>query len=180
MTCRSLYGIREGRSLPLELAEKEKLLLLLEKDIPFLYYCHHYTKLPPWHGRWSKCIAPWYEERLPCKQSLDKHLYATLSCPFHYYFVRLVMNRHLHGSRHGLPLHVLNIPTQSYYHSDGVVNSASQHARILNNQLLVLPVISSTHPRGDSVSFKDHINIYGHSVCDHLTLSQDCAGSIPA
>ena len=45
LTCKSLHSLWEPRNLPLQLAEKEKLLLLLEKDIPFLYYCHHCTKL---------------------------------------------------------------------------------------------------------------------------------------
>jgi hypothetical protein len=132
LTCRSLHGLWERRNLPLQLAEKEKLLLSLEKDIPFLYYCHHCVKLHRWHGRWSRSIAPWYEERLPCKRSLDKHLYIPLTCHIPYYYARLVMNRHFYGSKHGLPLHVLNKRAQSYSHSDGVVNSVSQHARIFN------------------------------------------------
>jgi hypothetical protein len=179
LTCQSLHGLWERRSLPLQLAEKEKLLLSLEKDIPFLYYCHHCVKLHRWHGRWSRSIAPWYEERLPCKRSLDKHLYIPLTCHIPYYYARLVMNRHFYGSKHGLPLHVLNERAQSYSHSDGVVNSVSQHARIFNDQLLVLSVISMMHLRGESVSLRSHIDSYGHSVCEHFTLSQGCPNSVP-
>jgi hypothetical protein len=130
LTCKSFW---KRRSLPLTLAEKEKLLLLLEKDISFLYYCHHCTKLHRWHGRWSKSVAPWYEERLLCKGSLDKHLYIPLTCHIPYHHARLVMNRHFYGHTHGWPLQVLGKPARSCSHSDGVVGSVSQHARIFDD-----------------------------------------------
>ncbi|KAH8714856.1 hypothetical protein GQ44DRAFT_776020 [Phaeosphaeriaceae sp. PMI808] len=179
LTCQSLYGLWERRSLPLQLAEKEKLLLLLEKDIPFLYYCHYCTKLHRWHGRWSRSIAPWYEERLPCKRNYDNHLDHVITCHIPYYWARLVMNRHFYGSKHGLPLHVLNERAIPSIDSDGVKNLVSQHARIFNNQLLVLSVISSTHLRGDSVLLRSHIDSYGHSVCEHLNLRQGDPDSVP-
>ncbi|KAH7390850.1 hypothetical protein DE146DRAFT_618846, partial [Phaeosphaeria sp. MPI-PUGE-AT-0046c] len=179
LTCQSLYGLWERRGLSLTLAEKETLLLLLEKDTPVLYYCHYCTKLHRWHGRWRRSIAPWYEESLLCKRSLDKHLYLPLTCHIPYYYARLVMNRHFYGSKHSLPLHVLNERARSCTHSDGVVSSATQHVRIFNDQLLVLSVISLTHLRGDSVSLRSHVDSYGHSVCEHLTLSQGCPNSVP-
>jgi hypothetical protein len=174
LTCRSLHGLWERRSLPLQLAEKEKLLLLLEKDIPFLYYCHYCIKLHRWHGRWSRSIAPWYEERLPCKRGVGTHLYLGFICHIPYYHTRLVMNRHFYGSKHGLPLHVLNRRAQSYSYQDGVVKSVSQHARIFNDQLLVLSVISMTDLRGEWVLLRSHLDSHRHTVCNHLTLSQEC------
>jgi hypothetical protein len=170
LTCKSLHSLWKPRNLPLQLAEKEKLLLLLEKDIPFLYYCHHCTKLHRWHRRWSRAIIPWNEESLPCKRSLDKHLWLPLTCHISYHHTRLVMNRHLYGSNHGLPLRVLNKQTRSSYHPNGVVTSVTQHARIFNDHLLVLSAISTTHSRGDSVSLRRHIDNLGHSLCRHVGL----------
>jgi hypothetical protein len=179
LTCRSLHGLWNPRYLPLQLAGKEKLLLLLERDIPFLYYCHYCIKLHHWHGRWSRSIAPWYQERLPCKNSLEKRLYHLPTCSIPYYHARLVMNRHIYGSKHGLPLNILKNRAHSITHEDGGVCSVSQHARIFKDQLLVLSVITMTHLRGDSVSLRDRIDEYGWPVCEHLTLSQGYPDSIP-
>jgi hypothetical protein len=179
LTCRSLHDLWKRRSLPLQSAEKEKLLLLLEKDIPFLYYCHCCIKLHHWHGRWSRSIAPWYEERLQCKQRLDTHLNLSGTCHIPYYHARLVMNRHFYGSKHGLPLHVLNKPARSHSILDGVVSSVTQHARIFNDQLLVLSVISMTHLRGDSVLLRSHLDSHGHSVCEHLVLRKEWSEYAP-
>jgi hypothetical protein len=99
--------------------------------------------------------------------------------PHPHHHARLVMNRHFYGHTHGLPLQVLDRPARSCSYSDGVVGSVSQHARIFDDQLLVLSVISTTHLRGDSVSLRSHIDSYGHSICEHLTLSQGCPGSVP-
>ena len=158
------------------MAEKEKLLLLLEKDIPFRYYCHYCLKLHRWHGRWSRSITPWYKESLPCKGSIANHLF--LSPTFHipYYYARLVMNRHFYGSKHGLPLDVLNKRAQFFSRLDGVVNSVSQHVHIFNDQLLVL---SSMHLQGKSALLRNCIDSYGDAVCKHLPLSQGFPGFSP-
>jgi hypothetical protein len=101
------------------------------------------------------------------------------TCRIPYYHARLVVNRHLYGSNHGLPLHVLNERTRSSHHVDGVRVRLSQHARILNGQLLILSTTSMTHRRGDSVALRDHIDRLGHPVCKHLTLKQRFPYSSP-
>jgi hypothetical protein len=179
LTCQSLHGLWGRRSLPFQSREKEKLLLLLEKDIPFLYYCHHCIKLHRWYGRWSRSIARWYEERLPCNYNLKNHLYIPFICHIPYHHARLVMNRHLYGSKHGLPLQVLNERDKSIRYSDGVVKSVSQEARIFNNQLLVLSVISLRHLRGDWVLLRSHIDSHAYSICEHLLLARGYYTSVP-
>jgi len=113
LTRQSLYYLWKPRSLPLQLAEKEKLLLLFEKGIPFLCYCHYFVKLHRWYRHSSRSVALWYEERQPCRRNTSNH--SVLSPTFYapYYYARLAMNRHFYGSKHGLPLHSINGQPQS-------------------------------------------------------------------
>lgn len=178
LTCQSLRGLWNSGSMTLEKVEREKLLLMLEKDIPFLQYCHYCVKLHRWHGAWSRAVSPWYEERLPCKQNIDKHLFLPNTCHIPYYFARLVMNRHLYGTKHGLPLKALK-DRQSCTYEDGVAWSVAQHARISNDQLMVHSVISMAHPRGDSAALRAHIGEYGPPVCQHLTFKKRYLDTIP-
>lgn len=173
LACRGRHGLWERSSLSLPLAEKERLLLLLEKDIPSLYYCHLCIKLHHWHGRWSRSIAPWYNERLLCKQSIENHLWLANSCHIPYYHARLVMNHHFYGSEHGLPLHVLDERAQSIHYIRAVAVT-SQHARIFRDKLLVLSVMSIRGRQGDAEMLRRHIDNYGNSVCKHLAI-----GNIP-
>lgn len=175
LTCKSLHNLWQPRSLPLQLPEKEKLLLSLEKDIPFLYYCQRCTKLYRWHGRWSRSITPEYAKSLQCGSRLDQYALNSITCYMPYYYARLLMNRHLYGRDHGPPLHVLNRPTKTYlYPDDEVTVSLSQHARILNQQLLIRSTMSMTHRRGDIAVLRNHINRHRHSLCFHLKLRHKC------
>lgn len=184
LTCKSLFRLWELK--PLKSEQKEKLLLLLEEDLPLLYYCHFCTKLHRWHGLWSRSIMPLYAERLPCKRSQDKQLFLAPSCFIPYYVARLVMNRHFcaskhgskNGSRHGLPVHVLNKRARSSTYLNGVVCSESRHVRIFNDQLLVLAVVSLSHVRGDEL--RDHFDYFGPTICEHLTLGKKWTNSSSA
>jgi hypothetical protein len=178
LTCRTLHWLCFPEHLVLDKTEKQELLLWLEKDVATLYFCHYCVKLHRWHRRWSRSITPWYEELMPCKETIDNHLVHPPTCHIPYYVARLVMNRHFYGPKHGPPAHILE-DRNRLYHADGVVNSVSQHARIVDDQLLVLTVISSSHSRGDSTSLRSHIDSFGHSVCTHITLSEQCPDYAP-
>jgi hypothetical protein len=171
LTNRRIYSLCCNERLPLNLAEKEKLLLLLEKDIATLYFCHRCVKLHHWHRRWSRSICPWYEETMPCKRSGLDRLYLPHVHSIPYYYARLVMNRHLYGPTHGPPITKLEERADSLYYSNGVVKTVTQHARIINGQLYILSVISMSHSRGDSVLLRDQINKTNTSVCPHLTMA---------
>jgi hypothetical protein len=172
LTCRTLRNLCLSERSHLDKADKEELLLLLEKDVASLYFCHYCTKLHHWHTRWTRSVFPWYAERMSCKANLNNHLFFPTNCHIPYYYARLVMNRHFYGPAHGPPVHQLEERTRSGRHLDGVVVSVSQHARIVDDQLLVLTVISMSHSRGDSASLRNRIDSLGHSVCSHLTLQE--------
>lgn len=172
LTCKSFHGLWETHNLPLRLTEKEQLLALLEKDNPFLYCCHYCMKLHRWHGRWNRSIAEWRYESLPCKRRSDNHLILPRYHQIPYYYARLVMNRHLYGYKHGLPLGVLNEPVRTSGRMEGVESSISHHARIVKNQLLIMTVMSMVHIKGSSTSLMSYVNKWGNRVCERLTLGE--------
>jgi hypothetical protein len=172
LTCRTLHSICFPKDRLMNTIEKQDLLLLLEKDVASLYFCHYCVKLHGWHSRWSKSISPWYEERESCKRSADNHLFLSFTCHIPYYLARLVMNRHFYGPAHGPPPYKLVKRARSSHHSDGVVKSMSQQARIVDDQLLVLSIGSIFHARGDSTSLRSHIDSLGHPVCEHFTIAE--------
>jgi hypothetical protein len=171
LTCRKLHRLCFHGNPPLSLAEKETLLLLLEKDVASLYFCHRCAKLHYWHRRWSRFITPWYKESIPCKGGKDNDdLVISHLRYIPYYYALLVMNRHFYGSTHG-SVKKLEERTFSLHASDGFVEKLSQHARIVDGQLLVSSTITVTHSRGDSASLRRHIEGSRTEVCTHLNLS---------
>lgn len=173
LTCRTLRSLCFPRRSRLNTAEKEELLLLLEKDIATLYFCHYCVKLHRWHTRWGKSISPWVEEDLPCKQHLLRNsLCLPLTCYIPYHHARLVMNRHFYGPTHGLPLHKFEKRVWLHCRSSRVTDSESLSARIVDDKLLVLSVKTMSHSRGDSKTLRDYVDSLGHTACRHLTLDK--------
>jgi hypothetical protein len=171
LTCRTLYSICFSNHLVLDMKAKEELLLLLEKDVASLNFCHFCVMLHRWHGRWSKSIPPWYTERVPCKKDWDSCKLLPSIWRIPYYHARLVMNRHFYGPTHGPPLHILT-QAESFRDLNGVNRRYSHSARIIDNQLFVFSLLSVSHPQGDWVSLRRSINFRGPEVCEHLTLAK--------
>lgn len=176
LTCRTLHSLCFPRHPRLNTAEKEELLLWLEKDTATLYFCHYCAKLHRWHTRWANSIS---EEDLPC----DKHLlFSSISFApgdISYHHARLVMNRHFYGPSHGLPLHKLEKRIWLHSLRNTVTYSASLHARIVDDKLLVLSVRTMYHPRGDSGLLRDYIDCWATQACQHLTLGRGCPNYAP-
>jgi hypothetical protein len=101
LTCRTLHCLCFPRHSNLNTAEKEELLLLLEKDMATLYFCHYCAKLHRWHTRWGDSISTCDEDDLPCKQRVDSFLFLPLICDIPYHCARLVMNQHSTGQPKG-------------------------------------------------------------------------------
>ena len=170
LTCRTLYSLCSPRHPISNIAEKEEFLLLLEKDLATHYFCHECVKLHRWHRRWSRTVYP-FEANVRCKRGSGNYMCFPVVGGIPYYYARLIMNRHLYGSAHGPPLHRLEQQAYSYRYSDGVFQSMSRHARIVDDQLLVLSVVSMHHSRGDAISLRDRVDSKGHFLCKHLGLS---------
>jgi len=176
LTCRTLCSLCfPGHTRP-STAEKEELLLLLEKDIPNLYFCHYCVELHRWNQHWGKRCGQLLfmdvEEDLPCKQHLSRdfvRLPHTCHIPYHH--ARLVMNRHFYGPAHGLPLQKFKDRSSVYWRSSGITDSESLLSRIVDDKLVVLAVKTLYHSRGDSKRLREFIESQGHAACRHLTLA---------
>ena len=173
ITCRTLYDLCFPQHSCLNTAEKEELLLLLEKDTASLYFCHYCTELHRWCTRWSNSIFTWVlDEDLPCQTSDRNALRAfgiRNKIPYHH--VRLVMNRHFYGPSHGLPLKKLEDRCSSTYHP-GIVESSSRHACIIDSKLLLHSVITLHQSRGSSKILRSFVDTWIFHACEHLTLGK--------
>lgn len=113
-------------------------------------------------GDGKRSVAEWRYESLPCKRHSDNHPILPRYHQIPYYHARLVMNRHLYGYKHGLPLRVLNEPVHTSRGLEGVESSISHHARIVKNQLLIMTVMSMVHIKGSSTSLMSYVNKWGN------------------
>lgn len=162
------------------MAEKEELLLMLEKDIASLYYCHYCVKLHRWHKSWGDPRRTWIQEKLPCKQHLLRDfLRIPLTCYFPYHHARLVMNQHLYGAKHGLSYRKFEKRTSIRFDSHRIVNSKSSQTRIVDDKLLVLSVRTISHSQGDPKVLRFHIESLAYQPCEHLTLNRGCPSYAP-
>ncbi|KAF4459858.1 F-box domain-containing, partial [Fusarium albosuccineum] len=123
LTCRTLYndyflktfkGFRGAENR----YSNKGLLCLLEKDSPGSYYCSHCYKLHRWGVPKREARTHWEE----WKGDLSPHCYfrgddTALEFEvgeYHrltFHAVRVVMNRHLYGPVHGMPLQDLELDT---------------------------------------------------------------------
>jgi hypothetical protein len=115
---------------------------------------------------------------MPCKRCRDRHMLLSHRFAIPYYYARLVMIRHFYGVSHGLPLQKLQEQTCIHY-TDGVIKLVSQHARVVDDLLLVLSACSTSHTRDDSTSLRDHINNRIFRICAHITIRERCSPYAP-
>jgi hypothetical protein len=176
LTCRTLYSVCFPKSPPSNLAEKKELLGLLEKDAADSYVCHRCVKLHNWrksHSRWTR---GWHDKSLPCQRFPDDRLTTVRVGHIPYYYARLIMNRHFYGPAHGPRLKNLDKWRSSFHHPDGVVDTESRHARIVDDQLLISSTTTKSRLYANSDSLKQHIDeMKSIRVCKHTLL----AGSWP-
>jgi hypothetical protein len=95
LTCRTLLRICFLRSPELS---------LLEKDVTYLYFCHHCIKLHRWctswfHTRNHRAVNLYCGIRCQRKSYFSDSAY---TLPYH--SARVIMNRHFYGAAHGSPV----------------------------------------------------------------------------
>ncbi|OAK94745.1 hypothetical protein IQ06DRAFT_298242 [Phaeosphaeriaceae sp. SRC1lsM3a] len=148
LTCRYLYYLHSPEIPTLNQAEKTQLLLWLEENIANACFCQPCLKLHRWHGKKSKSILPRLTEHLP-RGHRQECLYFLPFEHVPYLHARLIMNRHLRGREHGPLPSILDIPTHTAHYQDGIRHCSARHARIVDDQLLLMTVITIFHVRGD-------------------------------
>ncbi|KAH7371569.1 hypothetical protein BKA66DRAFT_444026 [Pyrenochaeta sp. MPI-SDFR-AT-0127] len=184
LTCRHLHSLCFPRPPRLNTPEKEALLLLLEKDLATLYYCHYCVRLHRWYSRWGNYIHPFVYEDLPCKQQLHLSVVSLpLICYIPYHHARLAMNRHFYGANHGPSVQYFaeraSMHNSLFSLSGTISDSRSLRARIIEDQLLFLSVTTMCHSRGDSRTLRNYVDSKGHLVCRHLTQSNRYSDCLP-
>jgi hypothetical protein len=173
LTCRSLYTLCFPHELRLRTAEKEELLLLLERDAAPLYYCHYCIKLHRWSPSWGTSRTSSVRDPVPCKRLLERSFVANPStCFIHYHHARRMMNRNRYGPAHGLPLRKFESSVQYRSGLYGVMRQEAMHLRIVDDRLLVLVKRTFFHPDDDSRSLREYVDDSGRWICKHLTISR--------
>lgn len=169
LTCKGMTEATFGRSLArLRPSHLEDFLLILEKDMSHhrpTYYCHTCIRLHAFDPASESPNASGYRRALGtnCRSNnlcLDKGP-LTIS----YAHARLVMNEHLYGARHGLPLSTLDVTYRTGYYE--ALWEQKWLARVIDNELF-LSARHSLQFEGTADDFRSIINDREHDICAHV------------
>jgi hypothetical protein len=105
---------------------------------------------------------------MPCKITNEDTLHLPYLIFIQYYHARLVINRHLYGSTHGVSIEKFNKRAKTVEDAFGVIITVSHHASIVDDNLLVSSTIVISHPRGDAASFRRSVDERPRPVCAHI------------
>jgi len=171
LTCKPLYAIVSSKSrCIISQRGKRAFLQLLEGDVPGTYYCYDCDKLRPVPqyrvGDRGEDVCPNHPDN---GAVLDIGNYR-----LPYRAARLVMNRHLYGPEHGIPLRNIEKRTRYYFPSLGVERREYLRARIIDDELFIRMEITMEHLRGDTQVLRRFVDGCNVAVCLHLdTGNQD-------
>ncbi|KAL1860752.1 hypothetical protein VTK73DRAFT_7185 [Phialemonium thermophilum] len=184
LSCRALHRLCFPRASALQPEQRVAFLLLLEKDLPHLYFCHHCGSLHPWSKSWADKFrggsVPHLDYGLPCKHeprfklTYEVHCYTSIW----YHLARVVMNAHLYGAAHGIAVEKIRSPLHSRqdYEHDTVL-SGEWRARIIDDQLLVSSSFTAFDPKGEAKVLRRYFDRRSLSICRHLhTRRMHCCG----
>lgn len=202
LTCRATLGVcfppgSNNTDAGPRLSNKPTLLLLLEKDLPQLYYCNDCIRLHRWHASWFR--HPAYLNT-NCPSSSSSASYPGLDCTndalqdiddgyrVPYCCARVVLKRHLYGPAHGVPAQALNWhAVRPIDHLCKVRTDKTWTARIAtvvdgsndsddcddqsspgSCQLLLSSTRLYSHKPGDAASLRRFIDHSRLDVCEHI------------
>lgn len=172
LTCRTINRNCFPKHLDLSSSDKEQFLLLLEKDTPKHYFCHFCVKLHPWRDCWFQsdrdryiCRDFYARDADHCKM---KNWIFDFSLTLPYPLARVVMNRHLYGEAHGVPVEKLTTRGEVESLCYNLRYSRAWDARIIDDQLMLSSVITLT-PLRDTKGLRESIDTGLASLCRHLT-----------
>lgn len=134
LTCKAFYILFFPKYRRLNASTAECFLSVLERDQPSLHYCHICVKLHTWRNQYpgkGPLLLPRSSTSPDClfgpgprvqgfAYGRDKigHIRRGLKLRFH--DARLVMNAHLYGAAHGLPIDALDYASPLPHHSEYV------------------------------------------------------------
>lgn len=157
LTCKRFYSLAiplaSGRFHPVfDRSNRIELLLLLEKDDTARFYCHYCIQLHVFDKNWNpKTTVSW--QRRPCYNRSVFLIGGSIRGPnlqLSHHDVRLIMNRHLHGPTHGLPLEALAVSyrnSKSFWGEPGWRETWTP--RIIQDELYLRGKFTVSYPSHD-------------------------------
>ncbi|KAK2772925.1 hypothetical protein CKAH01_13714 [Colletotrichum kahawae] len=168
LTCRLFYISFFPKSLILSPLSKSISLTMLERDIPYLLYCPECITLHSWQrfSRPGGLLA--IHSKRPCSKTAFRPPF--ICGKITYQHIRLVMNHHLYGDSHGLPVHTLSESRHWQCGATGVDFQYSRQARIINNNLFLITNQTMHHPTNDTIQFEKYLRVDGGRICYHRNI----------
>ncbi|RSL56417.1 hypothetical protein CEP54_008865 [Fusarium duplospermum] len=189
LTCRTLHGSYFRKTDPYYRRKKDwywrkGFLCRLEKDNPQYYCCLQCAKL----HRWDVPSKEDWSGSKQWKGHLDCH---STRGPEHDYFefpvgedysltyhaVRVIMNRHRYGPRHGTPLEAIELDTHKLHQETGTTVDMTVRPRIIDDELFLSVRHNILHPQNDTQSLENFINQVRWRVCRHLQIGTHWTGA---
>lgn len=184
LTCRTLYSNYFRKTDPFYRRKgdwywNKTLLCQLEKDSPDHYCCIQCAKLHRWDVPSKEDGSGWkqwkgYLGLHPTRDGEGDSFEFPVGedhC-LTYHAVRVVMNRHLYGSRHGIPLEALKLDTHKLCQETGASVDMAVRPRIIDNELFLSVRYKILHPQDDTQNLERFTNQARWRVCRHLQIGK--------
>ncbi|KAM5347711.1 hypothetical protein ACJ41O_007535 [Fusarium nematophilum] len=174
LSCRPYHQLlsREFRSVELSTRDREEFLQWIEKDVAQLYFCFKCVKLHRWNRRWDSrgCWRPPAATN-DCLAGFEYRGDYRWQSHIRYRHARLVMNRHLHGASHGLPLKTLEHDSGTMCLGRGGRARWVTNARIVDAELFVRRTLTIWYPgrSGSNEKFREFLRWRVLWLCTHVT-----------
>lgn len=178
LTCRVFYNLiickyPWCRFPDLSRKNKQELLLLLEKDLGHLYYCHACVELHAWKPSWDiKKLWDSPKARL----CITTYIFSPkLNLPGHfpYPLARAIMNRHFYGEGHGLPLKKLTQASIPLELSDGNTVKRTSQGYIIGDDLYLVHDCRIWHKYGNTPDLRWFIDGTELRICNHVCIGRE-------
>lgn len=168
LTCRASYYNFFPQSLHLDSRDKRDFLIIIEKDVPGLYFCDVCIKLHPWKRKWS--VTDW--TTVHSENCMRLHNFSLMGdfYALSYHCARLVMNRHLYGDSHGIPLRNIETDMRDYDPGYNVALRASWRSRIVDDELFLRTTYEIWHLHGNTSKLRQWVDKSFLRICEHLFL----------
>jgi hypothetical protein len=162
LTCQRLYALFPPRP-----TVDKSFLLLLEKDVPALYYCYHCGKLHPRRRRRDDNFSPlWKIAGRLCNYRDKVFMLAAYYLPC--VCARLVMRGHLNGAPRGLPLSCIEIEYRLFLREYDVEQHHVWRARIIDDELFLRSTYTIRQRQGNGQKLRQPLDSFLQYVCRHL------------
>jgi hypothetical protein len=173
LTCRSLYAIlylEPSRLKWQDRQDKQHFLLLMEKSMTGVFYCHSHRKL---HSFSPDLSLDNWPQKLGC---LTGEEFRCRSYQLPYELARLVTNRHLYGPAHGIPTSHIEKHERHLHSRLQIERRESWKARVIDNELFLRTTHTMEHWRGDTHMLRRFVDKCKIFICRHIESTERTRG----